>query len=140
MDNEYQSILKALESDRCRSATELKAIEQEKLMMQEAKEAKFKQIEQMLIQQSLMQQKQKSSFMQNFSPREEAESAMQELAQALDEMYEWGLNAKDPLGNFLPDAIAVNVRDKFQRLRWLLSGLFSDGGPWSGSMDPKMKW
>lgn len=74
-------------------------------------------------------------------PRQEAEAVLHQLAQAIDTMYEWSKNAKDPLGNFLPDEIASDVKEKYNRLKWLIAGVFSSGGPWNGSTRfPRMTW
>jgi len=71
----------------------------------------------------------------------EAEVALHDLAQSIDAIYEWGQNAKDPLGNFLPDALASDVKEKYNRLKWLIVGLYSTSGlPRNGSLGQTKKW
>lgn len=80
-------------------------------------------LEIMKMQEMLMNQLQsqkKASFMQSSDPKQEAEVVLYDLAQSIDAMYEWGMNAKDPLGNFLPDALSSDVKEKYNRLKWLI--------------------
>lgn len=50
------------------------------------------------------------------------EEALKALGTTLDAMWLWGQNAKDPMGNFMPEHFTEELKIRFMALREVLHG------------------